>query len=158
VCRVLGPLVVEDPRFDDVGMAFWAASNLAAYFSGHKPERAVTNAQLAAKFVWEASRRDSDEPEYQRWYSDALRRLAEAEAATGRHTAALKCLDTSIEVLRALYEQLPTPGRRDDVRKAIESALRDVAHWPVAASAVRERWASLASTASGNVRPERPSR
>ena len=81
---------------------------------------------------------------YRRWYSSALVRLAEAQAAVGRHDAALRSLDDSVEVIHALSEQIPTAGLRVDARKAIESALRVVVQLPVDSSAERRRWTGFA--------------
>jgi hypothetical protein len=48
VCRILGPLAAEDPRIDDVGMTFMAASNLAQYYlKGGSADRAVPYSEAA---------------------------------------------------------------------------------------------------------------
>ena len=84
VCRILGPIAMQDPRIDDVGMTFWAASSLAHYYlKGGAAERAVAYAEVAADVAREAARKDPDEPEYGRWEASGLERLGEAQAAAG---------------------------------------------------------------------------
>jgi hypothetical protein len=103
VCRVLGPLVAEAPRIDDVGMTFWAASSLANYYlKGGAAERAIPYAEAAVDFVQKAALMDPDEPEYERWRARGMARLAEAQAAAGDPAAATKSLDASVETLRVL--------------------------------------------------------
>lgn len=139
--RVLGPLVAETPRIDDVGMTFWAASSLANYYlKGGAPDRAVGHAQAALDLVHNAGLGDPDEPEYPRWQARALARLAEVQAATGDQAAAMANLDRSIEVLRELHDALPGAGRRRDLQDAIESALKLTEGWPMTSPAGRPRW------------------
>jgi hypothetical protein len=147
VCRVLGPLVVADPRIDDMGMTFWAASSLANYYmKGGAPDRAIPYAAAAVDFVQEAALRDPDEPEYQRWRASGMARLADAQAAIGDHTAAMVSLDASIEILRALHRALPTAGRHRDLRETVESALKVSERWTGTASPERQRWVELAKS------------
>jgi hypothetical protein len=147
VCRILGPLVAEAPRIDDVGMTFWAASSLAHYYlKGGDAGRAVQYAEAAVDFVQEAALRDPDEPEYQRWSANGIASLAEAQAATGDQTAAMASLDASIEILRALYQALPTTGRHLDLREAVESAMRVSERWMAVSSTERQRWVELSNT------------
>ncbi len=152
VCRILGPLVAEAPHLDDVGMVFWAASNLAHYYlKGEAAARAVSYAEAAVGLVQEAALRDPDEPEYRRWRASGIARLAEAQAAAGNHAAAMTSLDTSIEIMRALHQTLPTAGRRRDLREAVESAVKVSERWPIVSSTERQRWVELLNTlASGH--------
>ena len=84
VCRILGPVAMQDPRIDDVGMTFWAASSLAHYYlKGGAADRAVPYAEVAVDLAREAARRDPDEPEYGRWEADGAARLREAQLAAG---------------------------------------------------------------------------
>jgi TIR domain len=145
VCRILGPIAEQDPRIDDVGMTFWAASSLATYYlKGQAPERAVPYAEAAVGIVEEASRRDPEEPEYQRWQASGLARLAEAQAGAGDQATALASLQASIEVLRALQVALPSDGRRRDLREALEAALKRSDHWEAVSAESRQAWATLA--------------
>lgn len=144
VCRILGPLATEDPRIDDVGMTFWAVGSLAHYYlEAGAAERALPFAQDAVSLVEEAALKDPGETEYQRWRASGLTRLAEAQAATGDHAAAMASLDASIEVLRELHRALPTAGRYSDLRDAVESAVKLSEGWPTESSAERRRWIEL---------------
>jgi len=134
---------VADPRFDDVGMTFWAMNNLAQhYLAGQAADRAVPYANAALDLIDEVAGRDPDEPEYQRWRADALARLAEARAAAGDPSSALARLDASIKVLEALHEALPSDERRRDLKEALESALKASKGWSKK-SAERKRWTEL---------------
>jgi hypothetical protein len=147
VCRVLGPLVAADPRIQDVGMTFWAASSLAHYYlKGKAAERAIPYAEAAVGLVQEAALRDPDEPEYQRWRASGMARLADAQAAVGHHTAAMASLDASIEILRALHEALPTAERQRDLKEAVEAAIKVSEPWTGASSPERQRWVELANS------------
>jgi hypothetical protein len=145
VCRILGPLA-EDPRIDDVGRTFWAASSLANYYlkSGDAP-RAISYAEAAVDLVQGASIKDPVEPEYQRWHASGLGRLAEGQAAVGNHRDAAASLDAGIEILRRLFETLATPGRRRDLQQAVDSAVAASAQWPDAQT-VRQHWIELSQT------------
>jgi hypothetical protein len=146
VCRILGPLADADLRIDDVGMVFWAASSLADYYlKGRVPERAVQYAEVAAGLVQDAANRCPDEPGYRRWLSSGLARLAEGRAANGDQPDATKNLDESITIMRALYQELSTPGRRRDLRETVESALKVSQAW-ASASLSRQRWTELLGT------------
>jgi hypothetical protein len=141
VCRILGPVAEQDPRIDDVGMTFWAASSLANYYmKGGAADRAVPYAEAAVGLVERAAHADPDEAEYQRWRASGLARLAEAEAAAGDHAAAAANLAASIDILQALHEALPVDGRRRDLRQAVESALEMCERWPTVSAAERQRW------------------
>ena len=143
VARVLGPLAAEDPRIDDVGRTFWAASSLANYYlKGGAPDRAIAYVQAALDLVQNAAVRDPDEPDYRRWCASALAQLAEAQGATGDHAAAMANLDRSIEVLQALHDALPGAGRRRDLQDAAGSALKLTEQWP-ASPTERQRWMEL---------------
>src|SRR5687768_14647860 len=84
VCRILGPIAMQDPRIDDVGMTFWAASSLAHYYlKGNATDRAVAYAEVAVDLAREAARKDPDEPEYRRWEASGMARLVEARTAAG---------------------------------------------------------------------------
>jgi hypothetical protein len=147
VCRVLGPLVAADPRIQDVGMTFWAASSLAHYYlKGKAAERAIPYAEAAVGLVQEAALRDPDEPEYQRWRASGMARLADAQAAVGDHTAAMASFDASIEILRALHEALPTAERQRDLKEAVEAAIKVSEPWTGASSPERQRWVELANS------------
>jgi hypothetical protein len=144
VCRILGPLTTADLRIDDVGMIFWAASNLAHYYlKGGVADRAVQYGEVAVDLVREAGLRDPDEPEYQRWLASGMAHLAEAQAAAGDETVAMASLHASIKILRALDQAFSTPGRRLDLREALESALKVSERWTTASSTERQRWADL---------------
>lgn len=144
VFRVLAPIVEEEPRIDEVGMAFWAASSLANYYSkAGAAERAVEYWEEAAGFVQQAAIRDPDEPEYQRWHASGLAHLAENQAAAGDTAAAMTALDTSIGILRALYEALSTAGRRQDLKEGIESAVKASEGWQGAPASYRQQWQGL---------------
>jgi hypothetical protein len=146
VCRVLGPLVAADPCIQDVGMTFWAASSLADYYlKGKAAERAIPYAEAAVGLAQEVARRDPDEPEYQRWRASGLARLADAQAALSEHTAAIASLDASIEILRVLHNELPTPGRQRDLKEAVEAAVKLSEPWTDASSPERQRWVELAN-------------
>jgi hypothetical protein len=147
VCRVLGPLVAADPRIQDVGMTFWAASSLAHYYlKGKAAERAIPYTEAAVGLVREAALRDPDEPEYQRWRASGMARLADAQAAVGDHTAAMASFDASIEILRALHEALPTAERQRDLKEAVEAAIKVSEPWTGASSPERQRWVELANS------------
>lgn len=147
VCRILGPLAAEDPRIDDVGMTFWAASSLARYYlKSRAADRAVQYSEAAVEVVQDAGNRDPNEPEYQRWRASGIARLAEAQAAAGDHTAAMATLNASIEILRALQQALPTAARRRDLREAVESAVQVSEGWTGVSSAQRQRWVELSAT------------
>jgi hypothetical protein len=81
VWRLLSPLVATEPRFHDVGMAYWAASNLAIYHDTVRaPERARQHNEEALRLVEEAAARAPDEPEFGRWAASARERLRRAGA------------------------------------------------------------------------------
>lgn len=146
VCRVLGPLVAEVPRIDDVGMTFWAASSLANYYlKGGAAERAIPYAEAAVDFVQKAALIDPDEPEYERWRARGMARLAEAQAAAGDPAAAVTSLDASVETLRVLYQALPTGGRRRDLQEVVESALKVSEGWAAEFSTRRQHWVELSN-------------
>jgi hypothetical protein len=146
VCRVLSPLVAEDPCFDDVGRAFWAASNLANYYlKCGVADQAVSYAEAAVDLVQKAALKDTDEPEYERWLARGMARLAEAQAAAGDHAAAMASLNTSVEILRALFQALPMAGRRRDLREAVESAVKVSESWATGSSTLRQRWVELSN-------------
>jgi tetratricopeptide (TPR) repeat protein len=147
VCRILGPLAAEDPRIDDVGITFWAASNLANYhLKGGAADQALSYAEAAVDLVQEAALRDPDEPEYKRWRASGMVGLAEAQAAVGDHAAAMASLGASIEIVRVLYQTLPTAGRRRDFREAVESAVKVSERWATTSSTERQRWVELFNT------------
>lgn len=147
VFRILGPLRAGDLRIDDVGMSFWAASRLANYYlKGGATDLAVQYAEEAINLVQDAASRDPDEPEYHRWRASGIAHLAEAQTAAGDHAAAMASLDTSIGILRALHQALPTAGRHRDLREAVESAVKVSEGWAAASSTQRQRWAELLNT------------
>lgn len=149
VCRVLGPIAAQDPRIDDVGMAFWAASSLADYYGpGQAGDRAVLYAQAAVGLVAEAARKCPNEAAYQRWRAGALARLAEAQAAAGATAEAAASLRASIEVLQALHEELPSAGGRRDLREAVKSALQVSERWASISATERQRWVELSNALS----------
>lgn len=79
VLRLLTPLVAETPRFHDVGMAYWAASNLALFHeTAHEPEKARQYGETALRLVEDAAARAPDEPEFSRWVASARDRLRRA--------------------------------------------------------------------------------
>jgi hypothetical protein len=47
VWRILSPLAAEEPRIDDVGMTFWAASTLAHYYLEGGADLAISYAEEA---------------------------------------------------------------------------------------------------------------
>jgi hypothetical protein len=147
VCRILGPLAAEDPRIDDVGMTFWAASNLAHYYmKAGAAGRALPYAKAAVDLVHTAALKDPDEPEYQRWRASGMARLGEAQAAAGDHVTAMASLDAPIEILRALHQALLTTGRRNDLRDAVEAAVKVSESWGAVSSTERQRWVELSNT------------
>jgi hypothetical protein len=79
VLRLLQPLVAEAPRFHDVGMAYWAASNLALFHeTAREPERARQHGETALRLVEAAAAHSPDEPEFARWVASARERLRRA--------------------------------------------------------------------------------
>jgi hypothetical protein len=79
VVRLLAPLVAETPRFHDVGMAYWAASNLALFHeTAREPDQARQHGEAALRLVEEAAARVPDEPEFGRWAASARERLRRA--------------------------------------------------------------------------------
>ena len=97
----------------------------------------------AVGLVQQAAVRDPDEPEYRRWHASGLAQLAQAQAAAGDPATALARLDTSIGILRALYEALSTAGRRQDLQKGIESAVKVSEGWQGAPATCRQQWSAL---------------
>jgi hypothetical protein len=149
VCRILGPIAEQDPRIDDVGIVFWAATSLANYYvEGRAANRAVPYAEAAVGFVEEAARKDPNEAEYQRWRASGLALLAEAQAAAGDHAHAAANLTAAIDVLQALHETLPSTSRRRDLREAVESALKWSERWLTVSATERQRWAEFLSALS----------
>lgn len=147
VCRILGPIAAADPRIDDVGMTFWAASNLANYYlRGGVADRAIPYAEYAVNLVHEAAIKDAEESEYRRWQASGLVRLAEALAAAGDHPAAMEQLDGSVEIMQALYRSLPTEWRLRDLRESVGEALRLSEPWPALESSRRRKWLELSDT------------
>jgi hypothetical protein len=79
VLRLLTPLVAENPRFHDVGMAYWAASNLALFHeTAREPEKARQHGEAAVRLVEDAAARNPDEPEFARWVASARERMRRA--------------------------------------------------------------------------------
>lgn len=147
VCRILDPLTVDDLRFDDVRMIFWAASNLANYYlKGAAADWAIQYAEAAVELVQEAALRDPEEPEYRRWHASGLSLLAEAQAADGDYVGAISSLNASIEILRTLYQELSTAGRLRDLQDAVESALKVSERWSAKSSSERQQWVELSNT------------
>jgi hypothetical protein len=147
VCRILGPLLIDDLRIDDVGLIFWATSNLANYYlKGGVAEWAIQYAEDAVGLVQEAALKDPGEPEYKRWHARGMSLLAETHASAGDYEAATSSLNVSIQILRTLYQELSTTGRRYDLQEAIESALKVSERWPAASSTERLRWVELSNT------------
>ncbi len=145
--RILGPLAAEDPRIDDVGMTFWAASGLALCFlKGGAPDRAVSYAEAAVDLVREAALRVPKSPSTSGGVRAEWRVSPRAQAAAGDHAAAMASLGASIEILRALDQALSTAGRRRDLREAVESALKVSEPWAAASSTERQRWVELSNT------------
>ena len=144
VYRILGPLAEEDPRIDDIGMTFWALSSLALYYlKSRDAEWALQYAKAAVVLVQDAGSRDPDEPEYARWGARGIALLAEAQAAAGDHAAATANLEASIEIMRILFEALPTAGRRRDLQEAVESAVEVSMGWTEVPSTEHQRWIQL---------------
>jgi hypothetical protein len=79
VLRLLTPLVAETPRFHDVGMAYWAASNLALFHeTAREPEKARQYGETAVRLAEDAAARNPDEPEFSRWTASARERMRRA--------------------------------------------------------------------------------
>lgn len=132
--------------FDELGMAYWAASTLTHYYqAGGAADRACAYGEAAVALVSDAAIKVSDEPEYRRWKAAALDRLAQAQASSGDNTAASANMAASIDTLNTLYEELPNNGRRSDLTKAIAAALQWHDTRGVGTPQVRERWAALGS-------------
>ncbi len=127
VVRILDPLATEDPHIDDVGMMFWATNSLADYYlKGGAADLAVEYAEEAVNITRDAARLDPGEPEYRRWWASGLAHLAEAQAAADKHPAAITSLDSSLNILRELQDELPMDGRRKDLQVAIEFGGKDI--------------------------------
>ncbi len=145
VCRLLGPLIAAELSIDDVGMAYWAAGNLAHYYhAGAAPDRARPYAEAALSLVREAATNDPEEPEYRRWTASALEQLAAVQASEGALDEAIASRAESIEVLRALHEELPNDGRRRELTEGLERAIGS-AEAAKAGAAERGRWEAMAS-------------
>ena len=146
VCRLLEPLIAADPQIDEVGMAYWATSNLAHYYeAGRAPDRSLPYAEAALSLVRDAAAKVQDEPEYRRWMASALERLARAQASSGDHARGMTSLAESIDILHRLYEELPNTGRRQDLQDALAAAIDPSEKWEGCDAATRQRWVAMAS-------------
>ncbi len=92
VLRLLAPLVAVDPRYHDVGMAYWAASTLAHLHNLLRASTpAVRYARTALALVKAAAAQVPDETEFGRWVASATARLAEL-SPRGKAPAARRAL------------------------------------------------------------------
>lgn len=73
VLQLLRPLIAAEPKFDDVGMAYWSANNLARYYRaiGHAPQ-ARDHTAIALSIVDDALAHDPQEPAYRRFRATGL--------------------------------------------------------------------------------------
>ena len=73
----------------------------------------------------------------------AFQRIANAQEDAGDLTGAVASLAESINVWCALYGELSNADRRDDLEKALTSALEYTSDWKLPASDARQGWTKL---------------
>jgi hypothetical protein len=121
----------------------FAACNLAEYYRGGDQQLARAYAEEALNLLQNAAEKDIDEPDYRRWTALAFQRIANAQEDDGNLTGAVASLAESIDVWRALYRELSNADRRDDLEKALTSALECTSDWKRPASDARQCWTKL---------------
>lgn len=130
VFRLLQPLVAVEPRLDDVGMAYWSASNIAHFYRvTGDVAHARAHAEAALTLARGAVAHDPHEPAYRRFEATALARLSADQAASGDRTNAGAGLRESVGLIRSLYEAWPNTARGADLEAALGGALEHAADW-----------------------------
>jgi tetratricopeptide (TPR) repeat protein len=144
--RLLEPIIAASPEIDDVGMSYWAASNLARYYEASGvPDQALPIADTALSLVRDAAAKDPDEPDYQRWTASALQRLAGIQSSKGDGDNAVASMNEAIGILQRLYAELPNAGRRRDLKEALTTAIQSAREWKTGDPQVQQRWITMSS-------------
>ena len=141
VFRLLRPLVTVEPRLDEVGMAYWSASNIAHFHQmAGDTVQARTYAEAALSLVRNAISNDPNEPEYWRFEATALARLSAYQAASCDRTGAGVGLKESVERIRSLYDVWPNMARGADLEAAISEALDHATNWRLGKAVPAAEW------------------
>jgi hypothetical protein len=149
VANMLQPLVFDRlPTDDDARLMYRACQAVAAYYvETRKFSEALENVQPLG---WVTQRLLDLEPEnadYRRAWASSVRTLALVHAETGEQAAAAHELHASVDVMRALAQELPAPIRLQDARNAVATALRDAALWGIASQLPVAEWREEAGEA-----------
>lgn len=130
VCLLLGPIAQKDPRVEDVGMVFWANSNIAEFFRklGDK-ENARKYSDMVTGFMSDIVKLDNTEPAYKRWLASAQVRYARILGDAQDLPGAMDLLVAAISSYNKMYEEVKNKARKDNLRENITEALKISAEW-----------------------------